>query len=109
MPAGIAKLVSRKGVNWNYSTAPVPSLNGRRLWWPRGRVLGGSSSINAMCYVRGHARDYDEWAQLGASGWNWDAVLPWFKLSEANSRGADALHGGDGPLAVSDQIGRAHV
>ncbi len=102
MPAGIAKLVSRKGVNWNYNTAPVPTLGGRRLWWPRGRVLGGSSSINAMCYVRGHARDYDEWEQLGATGWNWDAVLPWFKHSENNSRGADALHGSDGPLAVSD-------
>jgi len=102
MPAGIAKLVSRKGVNWNYNTAPVPALGGRRLWWPRGRVLGGSSSINAMCYIRGHAGDYDEWEQLGASGWNWNAVLPWFKASESNSRGGDALHGGDGPLAVSD-------
>jgi len=102
MPAGIAKLVSRKGVNWNYNTAPVPALGGRRLWWPRGRVLGGSSSINAMCYIRGHAGDYDEWEQLGASGWNWNAVLPWFKASESNSRGGDVLHGGDGPLAVSD-------
>jgi choline dehydrogenase len=102
MPAGIAKLVSRKGVNWNYETAPVPQLGGRRLWWPRGRVLGGSSSINAMCYVRGHARDYDEWAQLGADGWHWDAVLPYFKRSEGNSRGENALHGGSGPLSVSD-------
>lgn len=102
MPAGIAKLVSRKGVNWNYNTAPVPQLNGRRLWWPRGRVLGGSSSINAMCYVRGHTRDYDEWARLGAEGWGWDAVLPYFRRSEGNSRGEDAWHGGDGPLSVQD-------
>jgi len=102
MPAGIAKLVSRKGVNWNYQTAPVPQLDGRRLWWPRGKVLGGSSSINAMCYVRGHARDYDEWTQLGADGWGWDAVLPYFKRSEGNTRGESALHGGAGPLSVTD-------
>ena len=102
MPAGLAKLVNRKGVNWNYSTAPEPELGGRRLWWPRGKVLGGSSSINAMCYVRGTPRDYDEWAAAGATGWHWDAVLPWFRRSEGNTRGADALHGGDGPLTVSD-------
>jgi choline dehydrogenase len=102
MPAGLAKLVGRKGVNWDYTTAPVPGLDGRMLWWPRGKVLGGSSSINAMCYIRGHARDYDEWEALGAEGWGWDAVLPYFKRSEGNSRGGDALHGGDGPLGVSD-------
>ena len=62
MPAGLSKLVNRKGVNWDYDTAPEPALGGRRLWWPRGKVLGGSSSINAMCYIRGHAHDYDEWA-----------------------------------------------
>jgi choline dehydrogenase len=104
MPAGLAKLVGKKGVNWDYSTAPEPQLEGRRLWWPRGKVLGGSSSINAMCYIRGHARDYDEWAALGAEGWHWDNVLPYFKRSEGNSRGADALHGGDGPLGVSDRL-----
>src|SRR5690606_4360204 len=93
MPAGIAKLVARKGVNWDYSTEPEPNLDGRRLWWPRGKVLGGSSSINAMCYIRGHARDYDEWAAMGATGWDWHSVLPYFKRSEHNERGADALHG----------------
>jgi choline dehydrogenase len=102
MPAGVAKLVNRKGVNWDYSTEPEPELAGRRLWWPRGKVLGGSSSINAMCYIRGHRLDYDDWAAQGATGWEWDAVLPWFRHAETNSRGSDALHGSDGPLAVSD-------
>ena len=101
MPAGLAKLVNRKGVNWNYDTAPEPHLHNRTLWWPRGKVLGGSSSINAMCYIRGVARDYDEWAER-ASGWDWQTVLPYFRRAEGNGRGADALHGGDGPLSVSD-------
>lgn len=102
MPAGVAKLVGKKGVNWDYNTAPEPMLDGRMLWWPRGKVLGGSSSINAMCYTRGDHRDYDEWAALGASGWDWTSVLPYFRHAEANTRGGDALHGGAGPLAVSD-------
>ncbi|HEY5972669.1 MAG TPA: choline dehydrogenase, partial [Pseudoxanthomonas sp.] len=104
MPAGISKLVNQKGVNWNYDTAAEPQLNHRTLWWPRGKVLGGSSSINAMCYIRGVARDYDhDWAEAnGATGWNWDAVLPYFKRAERNERGADALHGAEGPLSVSD-------
>ena len=100
MPAGIAKLVGNKGVNWDYTTEPEPNLGNRRLWWPRGRVLGGSSSINAMCYIRGAARDYDEWAQA-ASGWGWDAVLPYFKRLERHERGQGAFHGGDGPLRVA--------
>lgn len=102
MPAGLAKLVGHKGVNWNYDTAPEPHLNHRRLWWPRGKVLGGSSSINAMCYVRGLPADYDGWAAGGADGWDWNSVLPYFKRSERNARGADALHGSEGPLYVSD-------
>lgn len=102
MPAGLAKLVGKKGVNWDYNTAPEPTLDGRMLWWPRGRVLGGSSSINAMCYIRGHARDYDDWAAQGAAGWDWQTVLPYFKRAEANTRGASALHGDAGPLTVSD-------
>ena len=102
MPAGLAKLVGKKGVNWDYSTQPDPALEGRELWWPRGKVLGGSSSINAMCYIRGHARDYDEWATLGAQGWHWDNVLPYFKRSEGNQRGDSEFHGGTGPLGVSD-------
>jgi choline dehydrogenase len=102
MPAGLAKLVGQKGVNWNYDTAPEPQLNGRRLWWPRGKVLGGSSSINAMCYTRGVADDYNDWAAQGADGWDWNQALPYFKRAERNSRGADALHGAEGPLYVSD-------
>ena len=102
MPAGLAKLVGQKGINWNYDTAPEPQLNQRRLWWPRGKVLGGSSSINAMCYIRGVARDYDEWAAGGAQGWDWNSALPYFKRAECNSRGGDALHGDSGPLHVSD-------
>ena len=102
MPAGLAKLVGRKGVNWDYTTEAEPALDGRRLWWPRGKVLGGSSSINAMCYIRGVAADYDEWATLGATGWGWQDVLPYFKRAEHNQRGASALHGDHGPLAVSD-------
>jgi choline dehydrogenase len=102
MPAGLAKLIGQKGVNWDYSTQPEPQLSGRQLWWPRGKVLGGSSSINAMCYIRGNPADYDEWDDLGARGWQWENVLPYFKRSEGNERGASALHGGDGPLGVSD-------
>jgi choline dehydrogenase len=102
MPAGLAKLAGNTRLNWNYSTAPEPHLDGRMLWWPRGKVLGGSSSINAMCYVRGVAGDYDDWAAHGASGWDWASVLPYFRRAEANARGADALHGGDGPLSVSE-------
>jgi choline dehydrogenase-like flavoprotein len=103
MPAGLAKLVNNRRVNWDYYTEPEPNLDGRRLWWPRGKVLGGSSSINAMCYIRGDARDYDEWAQLtGDDGWAWRNVLPIFRASEANTRGASEWHGADGPLAVSD-------
>ena len=102
MPAGLAKLVGKKGVNWDYNTAPEPALDGRSLWWPRGKVLGGSSSINAMCYIRGVPQDYDDWAMAGAQGWDWNSVLPYFRRSERNSRGADALHGADGPLHVSD-------
>jgi choline dehydrogenase len=102
MPAGLSKLVNRKGVNWDYNTAAEPHLQHRALWWPRGKVLGGSSSINAMCYIRGVPADYDDWATMGATGWHWDNVLPYFRKAEGNSRGADALHGGDGPLSVSD-------
>ena len=101
-PAGIAKLVNVRRLNWDYTTEPEPALLGRRLWWPRGRVLGGSSSINAMCYVRGHPRDYDDWAADGATGWSWRDVLPAFRRAECNARGADALHGGEGPLHVAD-------
>ncbi|MBS0374777.1 MAG: choline dehydrogenase [Proteobacteria bacterium] len=102
MPAGIAELVKMPGLNWDYATEPEPALNGRRLYWPRGRVLGGSSSINAMCYIRGQREDYDGWAAAGCDGWGYEDVLPVFRACEDNARGADAYHGAGGPLAVSD-------
>jgi len=105
MPAGIAKLIGRKGINWNYTTEPEPTLGNRRLWWPRGRVLGGSSSINAMCYIRGVASDYDAWAQAaGNERWAWRNALPVFKRSENNVRGANEWHGTGGALSVSDLL-----
>jgi choline dehydrogenase-like flavoprotein len=103
MPAGLAKLVNNKRINWDYYTEPEPALAHRRLWWPRGKVLGGSSSINAMCYTRGAPGDYDEWAAAtGDARWSWNALLPVFRGAEDNVRGANAWHGTGGPLAVSD-------
>jgi choline dehydrogenase len=102
MPAGIARLVGNRQVDWDYYTEPESALLGRKLYWPRGRVLGGSSSINAMCYTRGHHLDYDEWANLGATGWDYASVLPYFLRSEDQSRGASAYHGVRGPLSVED-------
>ena len=104
-PALVATMISGrpKISNWALKTVPQPGLNGRRGYQPRGRALGGSSAINAMLYVRGHPRDYDEWADLGAEGWDWQSVLPYFRRAEANRCGADALHGADGPLQVMDQ------
>lgn len=103
MPAGLAKLATNRGVNWNYTTEAEPALEGRHMWWPRGKVLGGSSSINAMCYVRGVPADYDGWAkQSGDPRWAWDKVLGYFKRSENNELGGSELHGSEGPLAVSN-------
>jgi len=114
MPAGLARIAGLKSINWNYDTVPQPQLGGRTLWCPRGKLLGGSSSINAMCYIRGVPADYDEWAAGGATGWHWDNVLPFFRKSEGNTRGEDAFHGADGPLTVSDlrhvnPLSRAYV
>ncbi|MFZ1988723.1 MAG: choline dehydrogenase [Alphaproteobacteria bacterium] len=86
--------------NWSYVTEPEPHLNGRRIPWPRGRVLGGSSAINGMIYTRGNAADYDGWAQLGLRAWSYERVLPYFKRSEARMSGADEYHGADGLLPV---------
>ncbi len=94
-------------VNWCYQTDPDPNMNGRRIYWPRGKTLGGSSSINGLIYIRGQREDYDHWAALGNTGWGYEEVLPYFVKSEHNQRGAIALHGGDGPLRVSD-IGARH-
>lgn len=103
MPVGVAVVVPNKlKTNYGYETVPQPGLAGRRGYQPRGRGMGGSSAINAMVYTRGHPLDYDEWAQLGCHGWSWNDVLPYFRRAEGNERGADAWHGADGPLTVSD-------
>ncbi len=101
-PAGLAVMAKQKGINWAFETVPQPGLNGRRGYQPRGMVLGGSSSINAMIYMRGQPEDYDAWAAAGNPGWGWSDVLPWFKRAEHNERGADAWHGTGGPLNVMD-------
>jgi choline dehydrogenase-like flavoprotein len=105
-PAMVAAMVSGRPKlhNWAFRTEPQPNLDGRRCYQPRGKALGGSSAINAMLYVRGHRSDYDQWAELGADGWDWASVLPYFLKAEGNVRGASALHGADGPLQVADQI-----
>jgi choline dehydrogenase len=102
MPAGLARLVHDPRIDWRYYTEPEPQLQNRRLYWPRGRVLGGSSSINAMCYTRGHPLDYDEWAELAGEEWGYRNVLPYFLKAEDQARGADPYHGVGGPLAVED-------
>ncbi len=101
-PAGLAVLAQTGSANWGFETVPQPGLGGRRGYQPRGRVLGGSSSINAMIYVRGQPADYDAWAAAGNPGWAWADVLPWFRRAEHNERGADAFHGVGGPLNVMD-------
>jgi len=101
-PAGLAVIAKYQLNGWGYHTVPQPGLNGRRGYQPRGKVLGGSSSINAMVYARGHASDYDHWAAQGNPGWSYADVLPYFKRAEHNERGADALHGQGGPLNVMD-------
>ena len=95
-------LLWRSRFDWDLETEPEPGLGGRRTFLPRGRVLGGSSSLNAMVYIRGNRADYDEWAALGLSGWGYDDVLPYFKRAEDNERGESRYHGVGGPLAVSD-------
>jgi choline dehydrogenase len=101
MPSGMGTLLSSERFNWAYTSEPEPFLDNRRLGHPRGRVLGGSSSINGMMYVRGHARDYDHWAQQGLSGWSYAEILPYFKRAQRHEKGADDYRGGDGPLSVS--------
>ena len=104
MPAGFASLGENSPYNWRYETTPQKHCNDRRMYWPRGKTLGGSSSINAMLYVRGHASDYDHWRQLGNEGWSYDDVLPYFKKAENNERWSDDFHGKDGPLNVAEQV-----
>lgn len=102
MPAGVGGLIGKQGpFNWGFWTEAEPHLDNRKLWWPRGKGWGGSSSINGMIYIRGHARDYDQWRQMGLAGWGYADVLPYFKRSESLEGGGDAWHGGEGPLKVS--------
>ena len=102
IPLGYARLYANPSINWCYTSEPEPELNGRRLFQPRGKVLGGTGSINGMIYVRGQREDFDGWAALGCEGWGYDDVLPYFKKAEHQQRGADRYHGADGPLWVSD-------
>ncbi len=107
LPIGYGKTMWSPKYNWCFSTDPDPNMNGRRIYWPRGKTLGGSSSINGLIYIRGQREDYDHWAALGNTGWGYDDVLPYFIRSEGNQRGAIEFHGSDGPLRVSD-IGAKH-
>ena len=102
IPLGYHKTFNNPKVNWMFDSAPEPELNGRVMYQPRGKVLGGTSSINGMVYMRGNAADYDEWRQRGCEGWDYESVLPYFKRAEDNVRGADEFHGSGGPLKVSD-------
>jgi choline dehydrogenase len=102
IPFGLALLSRLTNLGWNYNTAPQTELNKRELFWPRGKVLGGSSSLNAMCYIRGVKEDYQRWDKLGAKGWDWQSVLPYFIKSEKQQHGADENHGDGGYLSVSD-------
>ncbi len=107
LPIGYGKTMWSDTYNWRFNTDPEPNMNGRRIYWPRGKTLGGSSSINGLIYIRGQRQDYDRWAALGNTGWGYDDVLPYFIKSEGNQRGTIPFHGGDGPLKVSD-IGARH-
>lgn len=108
MPIGYGKAYYDSSINWKYTSEPVPGLNGRTSYWPRGKVIGGSSAINAMVYVRGLPNDFDDWRNAGAVGWGWDDVAPVFKRMEAWSRGSDDVRGGDGPLPVQDIADQVH-
>jgi choline dehydrogenase len=104
IPLGYGKLFTDPRVNWMYQTAPEPELNNRSIAQPRGKVLGGSSSINGLLYIRGQRQDFDHWRQLGNVGWSFEDVLPYFRKSEDQQRGQSDLHGAGGPLSVQDQV-----
>ncbi len=107
IPIGYGKMMFHPVYNWGFYTDPEPGLNGRKIYWPRGRGLGGSSSINGLIFVRGQPEDYDRWERLGNPGWGWKGVLPYFIRSEHNTRGESAFHGSGGPMWSSD-IGDRH-
>ena len=102
IPLGYGKLFSNRQFNWCYATEPQPGCHNRKVIAPRGKVLGGSSSINGLIYIRGQAEDFNFWRQLGNAGWSFEDVLPYFRKAEANERGADQFHGASGPLSVSN-------
>ena len=101
MPLGFLRALFNPAYTWGYMSEPEPTLNGRSLWLPRGKLLGGSSSINGMFYMRGHSRDFDHWRALGCEGWGYADVLPYFKRMESSWRGAGPWHGADGPLPIA--------
>ncbi|MDG4596027.1 MAG: choline dehydrogenase [Candidatus Contendobacter sp.] len=109
IPVGIFFMMRSKTLNWRYQTEPQPHLHDRRLFWPRGKTLGGSSSSNAMVYTRGHRRDYDHWAELGNRGWSYADLLPLFKRAQHQERGPSAYHGVGGPLNVADPRQRGEI
>jgi len=102
IPAGFYRNIYNPGITWQFETEPVPGLGGRRVSWPRGKVLGGSSSINGLIYIRGQPAGFDYWRQLGNVGWSYDDVLPYFRRTENQERGGDDYHGAGGPLDISD-------
>ena len=102
IPVGYAKLFTDARHNWLYNSEPEPELGGRSIIQPRGKVMGGSSSINGLLYIRGQAEDFNHWRQLGNAGWSFEDVLPYFRKAEDQQRGEDELHGVGGPLSVSD-------
>jgi choline dehydrogenase len=101
VPGAVSRTLATPAVNWDYASEPEPGLNGRSVPLFRGKVLGGTSTLNGMIYIRGHARDYDYWRQDGCAGWSYEDVLPYFRKAEANERGISEHHGADGPLAVT--------
>jgi choline dehydrogenase len=107
-PIGYGKSFYDESVNWKYTTEPEPGINNRRSYWPRGKVIGGSSSINAMVYIRGHQQDYDDWLALGNPGWGWQDVLPYFKKSETCANGGNEYRGDSGPLYVNNVSSQYH-
>ncbi len=108
MPIGYGKAFYNQSINWMYETEPDEGIAGRTSYWPRGKVIGGSSSINAMVYIRGQREDFDDWKALGNEGWGWGDVLPYFKKSEHNDLGGNEIRGGDGPLYVSTMAKDLH-
>jgi choline dehydrogenase-like flavoprotein len=109
MPIGVVELMKDKVLNWQFNSEPESTQNGRQIFNPRGRTLGGSSSVNAMLYIRGQKEDYDHWASLGNDGWSFNDVLPYFKSTQHQERGEDEFHGVDGPLNVADSFSKPPV